>query len=98
MGGGIAFERSTLDPRDQPQFSYGYNVPGAFAQDDIEVSRWLTLSASGRVDVHNEFGTFLRASAPQSASRARDSLNITVPTTSASSRWGKPSSPRSTSS
>jgi iron complex outermembrane receptor protein len=56
--GGIAFERSTLDPRDQPQFSYGYNVPGLFAQDDIEVSRWLTLSASGRVDVHNEFGTF----------------------------------------
>jgi outer membrane receptor for ferrienterochelin and colicins len=57
--GGIAFERSTLDARDQPQFSYGYNVPGAFVQDDIEVSRWLTLSASGRVDVHNEFGTFL---------------------------------------
>ena len=57
--GGIAFERSTFDPQDQPQFSYGYNVPGAFAQDDIEVSRWLTLSASGRIDVHNEFGTFL---------------------------------------
>ena len=56
--GGIAFERSTLDPRDQPQFSYGYNVPGVFAQDDVEVSRWLTISASGRVDVHNEFGTF----------------------------------------
>src|SRR5439155_15025002 len=57
--GGVAFERSTLDPRDQPQFSYGYNVPGVFAQDDIEVNRWLTLSASGRVDVHNVFGTFL---------------------------------------
>jgi outer membrane receptor for ferrienterochelin and colicins len=57
--GGIAFERSTLDPRDDPQFSYGYNVPGVFAQDDIEVSRWLTISASGRVDVHNEFGTFV---------------------------------------
>jgi iron complex outermembrane receptor protein len=57
--GGIAFERSTLDPRDQPQFSYGDSVPGAFVQDDIEVSRWLTLSASGRVDVHNRFGTFL---------------------------------------
>ena len=57
--GGVAFERSTLDPRDQPQFAYGYNVPGVFAQDDIEVSRWLTLSASGRVDVHNEFGTFV---------------------------------------
>src|ERR1051325_3715472 len=48
--GGLAFERSTLDPRDQPQFSYGYNVPGAFVQDHIEVNRWLTLSASGRVD------------------------------------------------
>ena len=57
--GGIAFERSTLDPRDQPQFAYAYNVPGVFAQDDIEVSRWLTISASGRVDVHNQFGTFL---------------------------------------
>jgi outer membrane receptor for ferrienterochelin and colicins len=57
--GGIAFERSTLDARDQPQFSYGYHVPGVFAQDDIDVSRWLTVSASGRVDVHSEFGTFL---------------------------------------
>ena len=56
---GVAFERSTLDARDQPQFSYGYNVPGLFAQDDIEVNRWLTLSASARLDVHNVFGTFL---------------------------------------
>ena len=35
---GVAFERSTLDARDQPQFSYGYDVPGLFAQDDIEVN------------------------------------------------------------
>jgi iron complex outermembrane receptor protein len=57
--GGIAFERSTLDARDQPQFSYAYAVPGLFGQDDIELSRWLTVSASGRVDSHNVFGTFL---------------------------------------
>jgi outer membrane receptor for ferrienterochelin and colicins len=56
---GVAFERSTLDPRDQPRFAYGYNVPGVFGQDDIEVQRWLTLSVSGRVDVHNVFGTFV---------------------------------------
>jgi outer membrane receptor for ferrienterochelin and colicins len=56
---GVAFERSTLDPRDQPQFAYEYAVPGVFAQDDVELSRWLTVSASGRVDVHNVFGTFL---------------------------------------
>jgi iron complex outermembrane receptor protein len=57
--GGVAFERSTLDPRDQPRFAYDYNVPGVFLQDDIDVRRWLTLSVSGRVDFHNVFGTFL---------------------------------------
>jgi iron complex outermembrane receptor protein len=56
---GAAFERSTLDPRDDLRFAYQYNVPGLFLQDDIEVKRWLTLSASARVDVHNVFGTFL---------------------------------------
>ena len=30
-----------------------------FAQDDIDLSRWLTASVSGRVDVHNQFGTFV---------------------------------------
>jgi outer membrane receptor for ferrienterochelin and colicins len=57
--GGAAFERSTLDPRDQPRFAYTYNVPGFFLQDDIEVQRWLSVSLSGRLDVHNEFGTFV---------------------------------------
>jgi len=56
---GVAFERSTLDPRDKPRFAYTYNVPGLFVQDDIDVQRWLTLSASGRVDVHNVYGTFV---------------------------------------
>jgi len=57
--GGVAFERSTLDPRDEPRFAYRYNVPGLFLQDDIEVQRWLTLSLSGRLDVHSAFGTFI---------------------------------------
>jgi iron complex outermembrane receptor protein len=57
--GGIAFERSTLDPRDQPQFAYTFNVPGVFVQDDIDVTPWMALSASARLDFHNEFGTFL---------------------------------------
>ncbi len=56
---GAAFERSTLDPRDDLRFAYQYNVPGLFLQDDVELKRWLTLSASARVDVHNVFGTFL---------------------------------------
>jgi outer membrane receptor for ferrienterochelin and colicins len=57
--GGVAFERDAFDPHDVPVFAYTYNVPGAFAQDDIDVSRWLTASVSGRVDVHNQFGTFV---------------------------------------
>jgi outer membrane receptor for ferrienterochelin and colicins len=57
--GGVAFERSTLAPRHEPQFAYQYNVPGLFVQDDIEVQRWLTLSVSGRLDSHSDFGTFV---------------------------------------
>lgn len=56
---GVAFERSTLDPRNDTRFAYTYNVPGLFAQDDIEVRRWLTFSASGRVDDHDVYGTFV---------------------------------------
>jgi outer membrane receptor for ferrienterochelin and colicins len=56
---GVAFERSTLDPRDQPAFAYTFNVPGLFVQDDIDVRPWLTVSASARVDAHSEFGTFV---------------------------------------
>jgi outer membrane receptor for ferrienterochelin and colicins len=56
---GVAFERSTLDPRDDPGFAYQYNVPGVFLQDDIEVQHWLALSVSGRFDSHSTFGTFV---------------------------------------
>jgi iron complex outermembrane receptor protein len=56
---GVAFERSTLDPRDEPRFAYEYTVPGVFLQDDIDVQRWLTVSVSGRLDSHSEFGTFV---------------------------------------
>jgi outer membrane receptor for ferrienterochelin and colicins len=56
---GVAFERSTLDPRNDTRFAYTFNVPGLFVQDDIDVRRWLTFSASGRIDDHNVYGTFV---------------------------------------
>lgn len=56
--GGAAFERAALAPRDVLRFAYTYRVPGVFAQDDIGLRRWLSISASGRVDVHNQSGTF----------------------------------------
>jgi iron complex outermembrane receptor protein len=41
-----------------PRFAYTYVVPGLFAQDDLNVASWLSLSASARVDFHNVYGTF----------------------------------------
>ncbi len=55
---GAAVERDAYRPEDLRQFAYTFTVPGVFAQDDIELSRWLSVSASGRVDHHSEYGAF----------------------------------------
>jgi iron complex outermembrane receptor protein len=55
---GTAIEHEAYRPRDLPQFRYTYTVPGVFAQDDVAVTRWLSLSGSARVDRHSEFGMF----------------------------------------
>ncbi|HJU42071.1 MAG TPA: TonB-dependent receptor [Vicinamibacterales bacterium] len=56
---GGAFERDAYRPRDLPQFEHSYVIPGVFAQDDVEIVSWLSLSASARLDHHSEYGTFL---------------------------------------
>jgi outer membrane receptor for ferrienterochelin and colicins len=38
--------------------NYTYAVPAVFAQDDYAFNPMLTVSASGRVDFHNDYGTF----------------------------------------
>ncbi len=55
---GAAYERDAYTPRDVPQFAYTYNVPGVFAQADVQATDWLAVSAGGRVDMHSEYGTF----------------------------------------
>ena len=62
---GVAVDRDAYRPRDVPRFAYTYNTPGIFVQDDITIARWLSLSASARVDYQNQYGTFFspRASA-----------------------------------
>jgi outer membrane receptor for ferrienterochelin and colicins len=55
---GAALERDAFRPQDLPRFSYTHGVPGVFAQDDVDLWSWLSLSASGRLDAHSEFGTF----------------------------------------
>jgi iron complex outermembrane receptor protein len=56
--GGLAVQRDAYDPRDVPQFAYEFWAPGAFAQYDASVTPALSVSASGRLDVHSEYGTF----------------------------------------
>jgi iron complex outermembrane receptor protein len=56
---GVAIERDQFQPVDTPQFAYTYTTPGVFVQDDVDVARWLALSASARLDHQNVFGTFL---------------------------------------
>ena len=56
--GGIAVERDAYSPRDVPQFEYAFVVPGAFGQFDYTVTPAVSLSASGRLDFHSEYGTF----------------------------------------
>jgi outer membrane receptor for ferrienterochelin and colicins len=56
--GGFAIQRDAYTPRDVPQFAYEFVVPGAFGQYDFTFTPAVSLSASGRVDFHNEYGTF----------------------------------------
>jgi len=57
--GGVAIEHDRFQPIDTPQFAYSYTTPGVFVQDDVDVAKWLAVSASARLDRHSEFGTFL---------------------------------------
>jgi outer membrane receptor for ferrienterochelin and colicins len=56
---GLATERDAYRPKDVPRFAYRYITPGVFLQDDINITPWLSISASGRADFHSQYGTFL---------------------------------------
>ena len=55
---GFAIERDAYTARDVPQYDYTFTVPGVFVQHDINVTPALSVSSSGRLDVHSEYGTF----------------------------------------
>jgi iron complex outermembrane receptor protein len=56
---GGAYERDAYRPTDVPRFAYTYDVPGVFAQDDVDLAPWLSVSAGARLDWHSEYGAFL---------------------------------------
>lgn len=55
---GAAFQRDVYTARDLTGLGYTFNVPGVFGQYDVDVNPTLTLSGSGRLDVHSEYGLF----------------------------------------
>ena len=75
---GLAIERDAYTPRDVPQYDYTFTVPGAFVQYDVEVAPALSVSTSGRLDVHSEYGTFFspRVSALARAGRWTGRLSV----------------------
>jgi iron complex outermembrane receptor protein len=76
--GGLAIERDAYAARDVPRFDYTFTVPGAFAQYDFTASQHISLSASARLDVHSEYGTFFspRVSALARAGRWTSRLSV----------------------
>ena len=57
--GGVAWQGDTYSSRDVPAFDYRYSVPALFGQDDITLNRHVTVSASARLDAHNQYRTFV---------------------------------------
>ncbi|MBL8264729.1 TonB-dependent receptor plug domain-containing protein [Steroidobacter sp.] len=55
---GLAVQYEQLRSVDAPDAQFRYVVPAIFAQDEFSPSDLLTLSASARIDDHNEYGTF----------------------------------------
>jgi outer membrane receptor for ferrienterochelin and colicins len=55
---GFGLDQDEYHPLDVPRFAYDYTTPGLFLQDDIVISPWLSVSASGRLDFHSQYGLF----------------------------------------
>jgi outer membrane receptor for ferrienterochelin and colicins len=76
--GGAAIQQESYRAEDVPGFDYTFTVPALFAQADVDAARWLSLSASGRLDAHSEYG---------SALNPRVSLLFRGPTEGALAGW-----------
>lgn len=55
--GGVAWQLDDYQSQTFPAFDYKFEVPGAFLQLEQDVGPEITIAASGRLDVHNEYGT-----------------------------------------
>jgi iron complex outermembrane receptor protein len=55
---GSAIQADRYRSREVSRFNYTYVAPGFFAQDEYSFGSLATLSASGRLDLHSEYGAF----------------------------------------
>ncbi len=55
---GSALQADIYRAHDVPALNYTHVVPAVFAQDEYALGSRLTLSGSGRLDVHSKYGTF----------------------------------------
>jgi len=56
---GLALQYERLKSANAPAAEYSYVTPGAFVQDDFSLGDATKVSASARVDAHDEYGTFV---------------------------------------
>ena len=54
---GAAFQQDEYDPIQAAHVQYRFVAPAVFAQDEIVLGDRVSISGSGRVDVHNTYGT-----------------------------------------
>ena len=53
---GAAFQQDRYAPVEESRFAYTFSVPAVFAQDQIDLGRIASVSASARLDAHSEYG------------------------------------------
>ena len=56
---GAALESDRYRNTQVSQFDHAFTIPGLFAQDDVVIAPWLSISGSVRIDHHSEFGAFV---------------------------------------
>jgi outer membrane receptor for ferrienterochelin and colicins len=75
---GLAVEHDRYAPTDVPRFGYSFTAPGAFAQSDVDVRSWLTVSVSARADFHNDYGAFFSPRVSALARSGRWTTRVSV--------------------
>lgn len=54
---GAAYQEDVYDAMQAFQAAYAFRAPAVFLQDEIVLGARVSVAASGRIDVHNEYGT-----------------------------------------